>query len=802
MLNQDPKKSGALNKIFFLFITIFLIPILMIFLIEASVRVISPAHPISFFISEKLPDESKVLRANYLAAKRFFPANLARKPLPEIFSANKDSHQFRIFVLGESAARGEFLADFSFARMLQAVLQSNNLQIKVETINTGIPAINSWVINEIAGEIVDYQPDLVIIYAGHNEFIGPYGPASVFSGNAGRLAAKTGIFASSLHLIRKLKSDKLPENLQQGWQGLEMFASNRIEPDDMRIETCRANWRKNLSEMLGKLKSKAIPTIICSVPSNLRDCPPFMSKKLNPSNEELIEKLVQYYDEKDWQNLDQLFSQNQILLEKHALANWLWGQSKLHLGEAKLAKPIFKKARDLDCFKVRTTSGMNLTTGEVASSTGAYFIDLDPFFSQASKDEITGNELIYDHVHLTEKGHYIAAKAIFNKIKSSSANKNLALPDHFPTLVQTLDLMGYTNFDRIHNLKNILAATRSKPFNLLFNNRQRIEELSQELMKISTENDLTSSIHLCTKALETFPDSWMIAQRLALLYTQAGRFEEAVAYYNRALSKNPFNIDTLNNLGSLYLSARKLEKAEPLFRQALKLAPNFADAFFNLGLYYSQKNDQSAAIDNYQLALTIEPGFARALRNLGNIFFSQKKFKEAESCYRKAFASDPTDENSLLGQANSLDAMNQNEKAIELYKDSVAKFPESAASLYSLGLAYEKRGDFSIALDSYKEAMKKRFAPASQRALQILTNQQIEIPADKKLQISLLACEASNYSDPYNLQILAAIYTENALFAEARSTLHKALEIARQKNEIKLAQDLEESLKILAAAGQ
>ena len=41
--------------------------------------------------------------------------------------------------------------------------------------NFGASAINSNVVKDLAREMVDYQPDVVLVYMGHNEFYGPDG---------------------------------------------------------------------------------------------------------------------------------------------------------------------------------------------------------------------------------------------------------------------------------------------------------------------------------------------------------------------------------------------------------------------------------------------------------------------------------------------------------------------------------------------------------------------------------------------------------------------------------------------------
>ena len=114
--------TNLLKKVILAILWLFVLPVLLLGLAELACYATGIGYPASLFIKDKMPDGQTCLRINYQAARRFFPGNLARRPLPEIMPAVKPVKRLRIFVLGESAARGEKLADFSFARMLEAAV--------------------------------------------------------------------------------------------------------------------------------------------------------------------------------------------------------------------------------------------------------------------------------------------------------------------------------------------------------------------------------------------------------------------------------------------------------------------------------------------------------------------------------------------------------------------------------------------------------------------------------------------------------------------------------------------------------
>lgn len=779
------------------------LPVFFLSLAEISVRIFAPMPPTSFFIKEKLADGTEVFRANYLAAKRFFPGNLARKPLPEIFPANKASKSLRVFILGESAARGEFLADFSFARILEVVLQKNNPEFQVEVINTGIPAINSWVINETAAEIVDYQPDLVIIFAGNNEFIGPYGPASVFSGNAGRLAAKAGIAASSLHLIRLLQSEALPPNLSQGWRGLDMFSQNNIAADDERVGICKENWRKNLDEIIARFAKKSIKTIVCSVPVNFRNCPPFNSDFIDDDSKKKLELLKEAYLKKNWAKLAQIFSENQQKFHGHALAQWLAAHAQLQLGNVAAARDLFYLALNLDTFRVRMTPAFNQIAMETANKHQARFVDLHAKFEKASTDKIIGEEMVYDHVHLTETGHYLAAKELHADIASSGFFPEIAFAGKFPAKGEVLRMLGFSDTDKIHNLSNIIATFKTLPFSRQFANEIRVQRFHQELEEIKNRDQneqIAASIYNTTASLNNFKNDYRSSLRLAQIYMQCGHSAEAQAYFNYSLKNNPFNIDAINNLGTLFLAGEKLQEGRKLFEKALRLAPNFASAHFNLALCAAKEKKVGQAIDHYLAAIKIEPGYAAAMRNLANLYFEKKDFLAAQMYYQMAFSEDSEDINSLIGAGNSALAVKNLEAAKGTFESVVHFFPDRPEGYYSLGMLHEKHNNIDVAIPYLVTALQRfNHKPAAEKVFNLIATGRIATNSESLQKLALACCETSQYADPWHLQLLAATCAENGEKERAASLLHQALPLARKLNATTLIKDLEDNIRAISS---
>ena len=86
----------------------------------------------------------------------------------------------RIIVQGGSTAAGwPYGFGASLAGMLQQRLQATLPRRNIEVITTAMTAVNSYTLMDFAEEIIAQQPDAVLIYAGHNEYLGVLGVGSL-----------------------------------------------------------------------------------------------------------------------------------------------------------------------------------------------------------------------------------------------------------------------------------------------------------------------------------------------------------------------------------------------------------------------------------------------------------------------------------------------------------------------------------------------------------------------------------------------------------------------------------------------
>jgi len=112
-------------------------------------------------------------------------------------------------------------------------------------------AINSHAILPIARECARHQGDIWVLYMGNNEFVGPFGPSTVFGPQLPPL--------SLIRLNLALKQTRLGQLVARfaskhsdrtRWGGMKMFLDNQVAPCDTRKEKVYRYFQSNLQDIL------------------------------------------------------------------------------------------------------------------------------------------------------------------------------------------------------------------------------------------------------------------------------------------------------------------------------------------------------------------------------------------------------------------------------------------------------------------------------------------------------------------------------------------------------------------------
>lgn len=186
----------------------------LLLLLEGGLRLSGFGDQFEFVVSGTRPqDEGKVsLNTQYVAIHYFqhLPVNISKlftnQPWYEDteFTRKKQPGVYRIFMVGASTTRGFPYTDrrISYSGLLQGILNDVLPGKRVEVVNAGYDALSSFGILDLASQLMDYEPDLLVVYSGHNEFIGHFGVNSAvnYGQNRGVIRLATFLFHSRVYL--------------------------------------------------------------------------------------------------------------------------------------------------------------------------------------------------------------------------------------------------------------------------------------------------------------------------------------------------------------------------------------------------------------------------------------------------------------------------------------------------------------------------------------------------------------------------------------------------------------------------
>ena len=154
-------------------------------LVEGALHLIGYGPTLALFIPAARIGANEYLQINPDVARRYFPrseVDFLPRPANDIFRRKKPANGYRLFVMGESTTEGwPYPHGVMFSRLLWRRVSALFPDKTIEVVNTGITAMNSYALRDFTDEILDQQPDAILIYAGHNEYYGALGVASTVS---------------------------------------------------------------------------------------------------------------------------------------------------------------------------------------------------------------------------------------------------------------------------------------------------------------------------------------------------------------------------------------------------------------------------------------------------------------------------------------------------------------------------------------------------------------------------------------------------------------------------------------------
>jgi tetratricopeptide (TPR) repeat protein len=152
------------------------------------------------------------------------------------------------------------------------------------------------------------------------------------------------------------------------------------------------------------------------------------------------------------------------------------------------------------------------------------------------------------------------------------------------------------------------------------------------------EEDLEAALDEYKLVLELYPDFMPAANNTGRILLALGRYDEAVAPFERAAETDPQSTIPVVNLFFLHIQYRKDPvSAEPWARRVIEIAPHVASYHGMLGWNLAVLGQLDEALHELRQAVEAEPRNRFALPNLAHVLYSTGADEEAAERYREIY---------------------------------------------------------------------------------------------------------------------------------------------------------------------
>jgi len=588
-----------------------LIPVLFFVLLEMVLRVFNYGDGFAQWTSYG----NGTLKLNPdIARKYFYSIRNIPHPDGDTFDEIKMPDSFRIFVLGESAAAGyPFLPNGAFSRYLQQRLSLAFPASKIEVVNCAMTAINSFAMRDMMPGILKEKPDLIVIYAGNNEYYGSLGVGSMESFGTSRAMVDMVLYLErfrTFQLLRNLMRDIggifLKQQEPSGTLMSRIARDQYIGLGSKIYNEGIEQFEGNMGDILEMASERHVPVILGTLACNLKDQYPFIS-----------------IAEHGFPRADSVFRQaNRALAGKDLDA----------------ADSLFRYAKDLDALRFRAPSELN----DVIESLGIKFHDpvikIDSAFDAMSPDHVVGDNLMSDHLHPTLYGYRLIGKLYYDEMEQKGLlpkSRPLGINDGEQDSL-TIAKFAFCPLDsvigdfRIKLLKNdwpfVEKDDEASKYTLL-GAKNYIDSLAYEVIEerndwatahreaarwYAERSDLTSFVRVMNVLIAQYPSTVENYDYAADVLMKSKQFDAAYDYLKK---RNGIAHSAYSDkwLGAIDLNEKRISSAKDYLCESIKYDNSDPQVWYNLAGVYIAEKDFQDALQSINMALSLLPNYSSAI---------------------------------------------------------------------------------------------------------------------------------------------------------------------------------------------
>lgn len=390
---------------------------------------------VSVFEPAVAPDGERVYT---LSAARMNPQARDRGYEPQrSFSADPDEDLFRVFVVGGSSAQGvPYTTRHAFSNGLEERLRTMLPDRAIEVVNVALSGYASRRLLPVVRDLVQYSPDLLIVYMGHNEWAEQmyYQHLVGMDPRIFRLLEfvyGTRIYGAAAKLL-DVTTPVTPEiEIDHQENAREMFAVLRKRVSGTDYPTPRELayrdllYTQNLRAMAATMASAGAQTMFLTLSQNFSDWPPAASRHRDGLSDEELRGwdalLVEANGlaEADCNAALAIYERALAIDDQHAELHFRIARCRHQRGEVSAAEHHYRQASDLDPIPHGAPTHFNEILRQTAEVGGHLFVDTYEVLARASGADLVGDDLFTDFAHPNLRAHQLIADAVAQALRDA-----------------------------------------------------------------------------------------------------------------------------------------------------------------------------------------------------------------------------------------------------------------------------------------------------------------------------------------------------------------------------------------------
>lgn len=619
------------------------------------------------------------------------------------FSRVKAPDGLRVFVIGGSSAFGfPWGAGRAFPRVLGDALQSAAPGRVVESINAAAMSYGSHRLRLLVPEILSYEPDVLVIYSGHNEYVERDLHARLVREQGELSGLRRRLSLSRLYSLMTRVHERVTDEGEEPalpeagsvataeLLGLDVDREAAVDVLPAERAEVRKRYEENLLDILERARRAGVAVVLCTVPSNLSGWVPNQSVLAADVSleergrvEEAVEAGRLALDAGAAERAREALEAAREIAPGYAATHFWLGRAYQALGRVDDARRSYVLARDADARPSRAESAINETIRRLAAERDVPLADIERAFEAAAPDGLLGFNLFEDYVHPKPAAHRRIAFELWKTFRREGL-----VPEAGPA--EATEAAEVAAFERAlgqplppvaDTPDTVDADAGSSNPSLLFNLAVVLE--NQGLFERAMEK-----YEAC---LELHPSYYLARENLARLLFRQGSLVEAARAYRGVLEYSPDRVKSLIGLAESLRRLGQTDAALDALHKAVTVDPQSAAAYNSLGGTLAQLNRHAPAEEAFRTAVGLDPDDADTRVNLGLSLLFQQKVEEAAEAFQAALALAPHDLRARNGMAAVLTERGDLDGAEKLFRENLAVAPGDAFATSGLLIIESRR---------------------------------------------------------------------------------------------------------------